>query len=113
MGKVAKALLEKNGLAQLVERNVVERPAGHEKAAVSVDGERVDATIMWVWAVRELAGGRVEAVPIPPGQNVCEAVEAMGLTTGQNRAAGEKFVTYLQCPQAREILYREGLLMQK
>ena len=112
MGTVARSILERNRLAERVERRVVARPRSDDKAAASVDGQKVDATLMWLWAVREV-GDRVEAVPIPPGQNVIEPIEAMVLNAGTNRAAAERFAAYLRCPQARGILHRVGLLTQQ
>jgi len=111
MGTVARSIIERNRIAERVERRVVERPSRDEQTAARVDGRRVDATLMWLWAVREV-GGRVEAVPIPPGQNVIEPMEAMVLNTGVNRAAAERFAAYLRYPKAREILHRAGLLTQ-
>lgn len=110
MGEVIRAILRKNGLTRMVERNVVARPRGPKKTAASVDGKKVDATIIWLWTLRKLGSDRVEAVAIAPGQNVVEPIEAMVLNTGKNAAAAARFLDYLRTPTARAILAREGLL---
>ena len=113
VGKLTKQILEKNGLTAKVQPNVVKRVLGHAKTAGSVDGEEVDATIIWLWAMRDLGSDKVEAVPILPGQNVIEDVEAMVLNTGRNRDGGEQFAAFLQCPKAQEILARAGLVSKR
>ena len=113
MGQVAHAVLDKNGLARRVARNVVARPRGHARTVASVDGTRVDAALVWLWALREAGRGRVQAVPIPPGQNVVEPLEAQRLNTGRHAAAARRFIVYLRGPTARAILAREGLLARQ
>lgn len=109
MAKVADAILKKNALTKRVERNVVKRVRGHGAVAASVDGREVDATIIWAWAMKETGRTDLQAVPIPPGQNVIDPLEALVLNTGQNRQGAERFAAFLQGERARAILARVGL----
>jgi molybdate transport system substrate-binding protein len=113
MGTMARTLLEKNKLARMVARRTVARPKGHDETAASVLDEQVDAAIIWLWALRALGSDRVQAVSIPEAQNHIEPVEAMTLTTGQNRAAAQRFLKYLQGPEAQSILADAGLVGRK
>ncbi len=113
LAEAVRSLLARNRLARMVARRVVRRTEGHHETAASVLDEGVDATILWLWALRALDSDQVQAVTIPAAQNRIEPVEAMPLITGQNRAAAQRFLKYLQGPEAQSILADAGLVGQK
>ncbi len=109
MGQMTVALLEKNKLTEKIEPNVVARVSGHQKNVQGVDGEKVDATIAWLWAVREVNSPAIEVVAIPPELNYIEPFGALVLTTAKNPAAAQKLIAFLQSEKAKRVLAEAGL----
>ncbi|NQT50963.1 substrate-binding domain-containing protein, partial [bacterium] len=112
MVQATRAILDKNHLTRMVARNIVSRPRSSAQAIRAVGRRTVDATIVWRGELRERRDDRVQAVAIPPGQNVVEPIEAMVLDTGENGMASVQFVTYLRSPAAQAVMARAGLLVR-
>ena len=113
MGRVAKEILEKNKLADKIAPNVVSRVAGEQKIAASVDGQKVDATIVWLSTILEVGSDTVEAIPIPPERNLIEPVGLLVLETGKNKEGAKKFAAFVQSPKAKKILAEAGQRRQQ
>ncbi|MFC1806528.1 substrate-binding domain-containing protein [Planctomycetota bacterium] len=110
LGVVASALFEKHGVAETVKANIVQRVGGEHNVAASVDGQEIDATIVWESSRRAVDPDGYEAVTIPTEKNAIDSVGAVLLNTGDNPAGAEKFVAFLQSDQARKIFRETALL---
>jgi molybdate transport system substrate-binding protein len=113
MGRVAKEILEKNKLADKIAPNVALRVAGEHNIAASVDGQKVDATIVWLSTILEAGSDKVEAIAIPPEQNLIEPIGLLVLETGKNKERAKKFAAFVQGPKAKKILAEAGLKRQR
>jgi molybdate transport system substrate-binding protein len=108
MGPIWKEILEKAGVAAQAAPNIVARTCGEMNLVTSVDGQKIDATIIWVSSVRDVGREDVDVVPIPPDGNVIEPLSALVLTVGRNRPAAERFIAFLQTPKAQRIFAEAG-----
>ena len=112
VGAVAATILDQSKLSEKVAPNVVLRIRHERPAASSVDGEKVDATITWLSTLREVGPEKYDAIAIPADKNLIEPVLALVLDTGRNKAAAERFATFLQSPKAQKLLAEDGLKRQ-
>jgi len=113
MGQVTRQLLEKNQLADKLAPNVVAREGSEMAIALSVDGQKVDAAIVWLPTILEAGADKVEAVAIPPEQNVTEPIGLFVLDGGKNKEGAKKFAAFIQGPAARKVLAEAGLRREK
>ena len=112
VGAVTEKILDQSKLTDKIAPNVVLRVRHERPAASSVDGEKADATITWLSTVREVGPEKYDAIAIPPDKNLIEPVLALVLDTGRNKAAAERFATFLQSPKAQKLLAEDGLKRQ-
>ncbi len=113
VGRVADRILENAKLAEKVRPNVVERIRGDLPTALSVDGVKSDATIVWSWTTLEAGLGRYEMVPIPDEANVIDPLGGVVLETGRNKEGARKFLDFLQSDGAKKLLAEAGLARKK
>jgi molybdate transport system substrate-binding protein len=75
IGKVAKKILEKNGLWENVSKNVVVKTPTVNQLLIYIATEQADAAIIWEdmtsWAE---AKGKIEVVHIPPEKNIIKTI---------------------------------------
>jgi len=111
LGAVAETLLEKHGLTGEKAPHVVQRTSGEHNVAATVDGEKVDATIVWSSTVQSFDPEGYDTVAIPVEDNAIDPVGAVVLNTGSNAAGARAFVTFLQSDKARGI-FREARMLR-
>ena len=103
-GKYARQALAKQ---QLTVASVSDEPSVKAVFAKVQLGE-VDAGIVYATDVR---GADVEAVAIPPEQNVVASYPIAVLSSGTNRAGGEAFVAFGRSAAGRAILAEHGFAL--
>ena len=109
LGVTASRVFERNGVLKQVEPNIVERVQGEHNVSLAVDGEKIDACVVWESTTRAVGLDQYDMVHIPLAKNAIDPVGAVVLNTGGNRAGARRFVEYLQCEKARKMLHEAGL----
>jgi len=109
MGRVTDKILAKNNLAEKIAPNILSRIKGEVNIAKSVDGEKVDATIVWLSTIYDVGDPLTGAVPIPAEQNVIDPIGAVVLNTGKHAAGAQRLLGFIGSPKAQKILAEGGL----
>lgn len=85
IGKVAKKILENNGLWENVSRNVVTFTPTVNQLLIYITTGQADAAIIWedmtTWAQ---AKGKIEVIQIPPEQNIIKTIPTAVTTCAEN-----------------------------
>ena len=109
LGVTASRVFELNHVLKQVEPNIVERVQGEHNVSLAVDGEKIDACVVWESTTRAVGLDQYDIVRIPLTEDTTDPVGAVVLNTGGNRAGARRFVEYLQGGKARKMLHEAGL----
>ena len=106
IGKLANTILEKNGIYDAVEKNVIARGATVNELIVYVSMKQADASIIW----EDLAANseKMEIVDIPGGQNIIKIVPIGTLTSSEQKDTAKKFVDFVASPAGKAIFEKHG-----
>ncbi len=114
IGKVSSEILEKNGLAEKVNPQVVTRPSTVNQLLIYTATEQVDAVIAWedqaTWAQGK---GKVVVIPIPVSQNIIKTIPASVISYSQRPEEARQFIAFITSPEARECWKEWGFPVEK
>ncbi len=105
-GKLANKILEKNGLYDAVEKNVIARGATVNELMVYVSMKQADASIIWGDLV--VNSEKMEIVEISGGQNIIKIVPIGTLTSSEQKDTATKFVDFVASPAGKAIFEKHG-----
>ncbi len=109
IGKVAVAIVQKNGLNDTVKPNMTIRTGNRTGVLKPLVQGNAHAAITWRCAIIESGRKNVDAVPIPAEKNVIDPILLAVLKSSSNAAPARAFVAYLGTERARKILADHGL----
>jgi ABC-type molybdate transport system substrate-binding protein len=109
IGKVALAIVQKNGLNDTVKPNMTVRTGNRTGVLKPLVQGQAHAAITWRCAIIESGRKNVDAVPIPAEKNVIEPILIAVLKSRSNAARARGFLDYLGTEPARRILAAHGL----
>jgi len=103
IGRKCREIFQKNDIPWGdVERNLQFQSATVNELGMQIQAQSLDAVIVWD-AVAKYYARYGDEVVIPPEQNVVSTVDAGILKFTRNRAAAERFVTFLTSDRGRRI----------
>lgn len=106
IGVVSQKLLDKNGILEDVEKNVVCKDATVNEVLMHTVMKQADASIIWednVMGVEE-----VEAVLIPEDKNIIKTIPIGVLTCSKDKEASQKFVDFVASDEGKAIFEKYG-----
>ena len=103
IGKLADQILEKNGIFEDVDANVVSRGATVNELVVHTALGQVDASIIWEDLYKE---DTMERINIPKEQNIFKVVPIGLLTFSENKDAASAFVTFVAAEDGGKEIFR-------
>ncbi|MEA1944517.1 MAG: molybdate ABC transporter substrate-binding protein [Euryarchaeota archaeon] len=106
IGKLGNKILEKNGIYESVENNVIARGATVNELMVYVSMKQADASIIWGDLV--VNSEKVEIVAIPVEQNIIKIVPIGTLTSSEQKDTAKKFVDFVASPEGKAIFEKHG-----
>jgi molybdate transport system substrate-binding protein len=106
IGKLANAILEKNGLYDAVEKNVIARGATVNELIVYMSMKQADASIIWEDLV--VNSEKMEIVEIPREQNIIKIIPIGTLTFSEQKDAAKMFVDFVASPAGKAIFKKYG-----
>ncbi|RZN42956.1 MAG: molybdate ABC transporter substrate-binding protein [Methanosarcinales archaeon] len=106
IGKIGNKILEKNGIYDAVDRNVIARGATVNELIVYISMDQADASIIWGDLV--VYNDKMEAVAIPVGQNIIKIVPIGTLTASEQKGTATKFVDFVASPEGKAIFEKHG-----
>ena len=106
IGKLANAILEKNGLYDAVEKNVIARGATVNELIVYTSMKQADASIIWADLV--VNSEKMEIVEIPREQNIIKIIPIGTLMFSEQKDTARKFVDFVVSPEGKAIFEKHG-----
>jgi len=106
IGKLANTILEKNGLYDAVEKNVIARGATVNELIVYMSMKQADASIIWSDLV--VNSEKMELVAIPCEQNIIKIIPIGTLTSSEQKDTATKFVDFVASPEGKAIFEKHG-----
>ena len=106
IGKLANAILEKNGLYDAVANNTIARGATVNELVVYTSMKQADASIIWADLV--VNSEKMEIVEIPREQNIIKIIPIGTLVFSEQKDAATKFVDFVASPEGKAIFERHG-----
>ena len=106
IGKLGNKILEKNGLYDAVDKNVIARGATVNELIVYVSMKQADASIIWSDLV--VNSEKMEIVEISGGQNIIKIVPIGTLTSSEQKDTATKFVDFVASPAGKAIFEKHG-----
>jgi molybdate transport system substrate-binding protein len=114
IGKVANALLKKNGLQEQVAKNVAVRPSTTNQLLIYAATGQVDACIAWEdQATWGQAKGKVAIVHIPSSQNTLKTIPAAMVTYSKQTETAQDFINYIASPEGKALWQKWGFPIEK
>jgi molybdate transport system substrate-binding protein len=107
IGRLGNEILEKSGIYDAVEKNVITRTATVNELIVSISMGLVDAAITWEETVL-FAPGEVDIIQIPKGKNIINIIPIGSLTFSKNRDMARKFVDFVTSDEGKAIFEKYG-----
>jgi len=107
IGKLAGRLLEKYGLAEAVNKNVVVRTPTVSELVVYVSTRQADAAIIWEENYRGFQD-QVELIPLPELQKFTKTVPVAVLACSQETAAARQLAEFMISAPAQQIWEKCG-----
>jgi molybdate transport system substrate-binding protein len=100
-GKIANKVLEKNGLFEAVDQNVVSRTATANELAVYISQGQADAAICWN---ADLCGldEVTDVIPIPEEQNIIKIIPIGTLTFTEKDDKANQFIDFVSSETGKE-----------
>ncbi|MEA2004524.1 MAG: molybdate ABC transporter substrate-binding protein [archaeon] len=108
IGKLANKILEKNGLYDAVDANVIARCATVNELIVYMSMKQADASIIW----RDLVvnSEKIEIIEIPREQNIIKIIPIGTLTSSGQKDTAKKFVDFVASPAGKAIFEKHGFI---
>jgi molybdate transport system substrate-binding protein len=106
IGKLANAILEKNGLYDAVANNTIARGATVNELVVYTSMKQADASIIWADLV--VNSKKMEIVEIPREQNIIKIIPIGTLVSSEQKDAATKFVDFVASPEGKAIFEKHG-----
>jgi molybdate transport system substrate-binding protein len=104
IGKVAQALLKKNGLQDAVNKNVVTKPSTTNQLLIYTATGQVDATIAWedqaLWGEGE---GKIEVIRIPSARNLIKTIPASVVTYSKRPDDAKAFIDFISSEEGKAV----------
>ena len=106
IGKLGNKILEKNGIYDAVDKNVIARGATVNELIIYISMKQADASIIWEDLV--IYSENMEIVAIPVGQNIIKIVPIGTLTASEQKDTATKFVDFVASPRGKAIFEKHG-----
>lgn len=104
IGKVAQALLKKNGLQDAVNKNVVTKPSTTNQLLIYTATGQVDAAIAWedqaLWGEGE---GKIEVIRIPSARNLIKTIPASVVTYSKRPDDAKAFIDFISSEEGKAV----------
>ena len=107
IGKLGYEILEKNGIKDAVDDNVVARGATVNALIVYVSRGDVDAAITWEETVL-FAPDETDIIEIPEEENIIKIIPIGTLTFSENKESARKFVDFITSDEGKAIYEKYG-----
>jgi molybdate transport system substrate-binding protein len=109
IGRVAKKILEKNGLWEMVRPNISVYAPTTNQLLIYVAFKQVDAAIIWAdQAMWSEGKGKLETISIAKDKNMIMTIPTAVCTRSPHKALALKFNAYVSSPEALEIWKKWG-----
>ena len=109
IGKVGNNILEKNGIKDAVEDNIIARGATVNALIVYVSTGDVDAAITWRESVL-FAPDNTDFVEIPENENIIKTIPIGVLTFSENKEYARNFVDFVTSDEGKAIYEKYGFV---
>ena len=106
-GKVANKILEKNGIFDAVDANVIARTATVNELVVSTCMGTADASIIWNASLVRTEK-ETDIIEIPKEQNIIKVIPIGTLTFSENKDMATKFVDFVASDEGKEVFEKHG-----
>ncbi len=106
IGKMGNKILEKNGIYEDVEKNIIARSATANELVVYISMNQADASIIWEDLV--VNSEKIETVAIPREQNIIKIIPIGTLTFSENKDAAKTFVDFVASSEGKTIFEEHG-----
>lgn len=114
IGQVGNKILEKNGLKELVMKNVVTSPSTSNQLLLYTAISQVDGTIAWedqsTWAQSK---GKVEIVHIDNAENIIKTIPASVVSYSERPEMAEKFIQFITSEEGKSVWKKWGFPLEK
>lgn len=106
IGKIGNKILEKNGIYEDVEKNIIARSATANELVVYISMNQADASIIWEDLV--VNSEKIETVAIPYEQNIIKIIPIGTLTFSEKNDAAKTFVDFVASSEGKMIFEKHG-----
>lgn len=106
IGKVAKKMLEKEGLTDQVEKNLVATAATVNELVVYITMKQGDATLIWEDNVMDVS--EVEIIAIPEEKNMIKTIPVCLIKDSKNKELAQKFIDFVVSDEGKAIYEKHG-----
>jgi molybdate transport system substrate-binding protein len=106
IGKMGNKIIEKNGIYDAVETNVIARGATVNELIVYTSMKQADASIIWEDLV--VNSEKIDIVEIPREQNIIKIIPIGTLTFSEKKDTATKFVDFVASPEGKAIFEKHG-----
>ena len=106
-GKIANKILEKNGIFDAVDANVIARTATVNELVVSTCMGTADASIIWKASLVRTEK-KTDIIEIPKEQNIIKVIPIGTLTFSENKDMAKQFVDFVASDKGREVFEKHG-----
>ncbi len=106
-GKIAKKVLEKNGIFDDVDANVIARSATVNELVVYVCMRQADASIIWKASLLGTEN-ETDIIEIPKEQNIIKVIPIGTLTFSENKEYAKLFVDFVASAEGKAVFEKYG-----
>ncbi len=106
IGNLGNKILEKNGIYEDVEKNIIARGATVNELVIYVSMNQADASIIWEDLV--VNSEKIETVAIPSEQNIIKIIPIGTLTFSEKKDAAKTFVDFVASSEGKTIFEKHG-----
>lgn len=106
IGNLGNKILEKNGIYEDVENNIIARGATVNELVIYVSMNQADASIIWEDLV--VNSEKIETVAIPSEQNIIKIIPIGTLTFSEKNDAAKTFVDFVASSEGKTIFEKHG-----
>jgi len=106
-GKIANKILEKNGILDAIDANVIARTGTVNELVADICMGTADASIVWK---ASLAGteNKTDIIEIPKEQNIIKVIPIGTLTFSENKDMAKKFVDFVTSDEGKAVFEKYG-----
>ncbi|MCG8484114.1 MAG: molybdate ABC transporter substrate-binding protein [Clostridia bacterium] len=106
IGKVAKKMIEKEGLTEQIEKNVVATAATVNELVVYITMKQGDATIIWEDNVMNIP--EVQMIEIPEEKNMIKTIPVCLIKSSKQKESAQKFIDFVVSDEGKAIYKKHG-----